>query len=335
MLRDQEERNIPIFLVAINILLTSLPMALGLFYLEARGKVPTLLVWVLGLAYMLFHLLCFGKGAACANHMLVHKSIFKKKFRMFDKIYDRGICMLFGIPPFVYYAHHVAMHHIWDNVAPFDTSSTWPYHRDSKMALFCYSLRFVLLLWLELPLTMVRTGRTELALQCLMGESIFAAIWFVAWQIGPISTVFVFLLPTLAIKFAAMDGNFKQHIFVDPDDPENPYKLTHNFINSYENYETFNDGYHIEHHNNSRIAYYDAPQEFLKNLPKHAANDSFIFSGINNQDVGRMVMNGRLEELADHYVNIGQPQRTKEELVAEFGRRLVPISVDRSGATKY
>jgi len=333
VLRDQDENHIHIFLVIINVLLTSLPMVFGLFYLE--GKVPTLLFLVLGLAFLLFHLSSFAAGSNFAMHNQVHKSIFNKKFRVFDKIFERFICLLFGFPPFVYYPHHVAMHHVKDNVAPFDISSTWTYRRDSKLARLHYILRFMLLLWLELPLTMIRLGRPELALQCLMGESIFATICFVAWQIGPISTVFVFLLPNLVIKFLAMDGNFKQHIFVDPDDPENPYKFAYNIINNDANGISFNDGYHIEHHVNSQVPWFQMPQEFLKNLPKHAANDSFIFSGIDGNDLSNMIDNGRLDQLADHYVNIGQPQRTKEELVAEFRRRLVPISLDRSAATKY
>jgi len=242
--------------------------------------------------------------------------------------------MLLGVAPFIYYSHHVAMHHTKDNVAPLDISSTWPYRRDSKLALFRYTIRFMLLLWLELPLTMVRLQRPELALQCLMGWLIFATICFFAWQMGPISTFFVFLLPNLVFKVALRCGNFKQHIFVDPDDPENPYKFAYNIINHDVNSISFNDGYPIEHHVNSLPPWFLLPQEFLKNLPKHAANDSFIFSGIDGNDVGCMVFNDRLEELADYYVNIGQPQRTKEELVAEFRRRLVPISLDRSGTYK-
>ena len=42
-------------------------------------------------------------------------------------------------------------------------------------------------------------------------------------------------------------------------------------------------------------------------------------------EVGSLVLNGKLNELADHYLNIGQKQRTKAELVAEFKRRLKAI----------
>lgn len=38
---------------------------------------------------------------------------------------------LFGIPPGMYFLHHVAMHHVEDNAFPGDLSSTQPYQRDS------------------------------------------------------------------------------------------------------------------------------------------------------------------------------------------------------------
>jgi hypothetical protein len=67
------------------------------------------------------------------------------------------------------------------------------------------------------------------------------------------------------------------------------------------------------------------PALVLKNIPKHAENDSFVFSGIGSFQVGNMVLNGKFEELTGYYLNTGQPKRTKAELVAEFKRRLIPI----------
>jgi len=76
MLRD--ECHIHIFIVALNVLLVSVPMALGLFYLE--GKIPTPLCLVLGLTYSLFHLISLATGINFSMHNQAHKSIFNKKF---------------------------------------------------------------------------------------------------------------------------------------------------------------------------------------------------------------------------------------------------------------
>mmetsp|Transcript_4617 Transcript_4617/g.16796 ORF Transcript_4617/g.16796 Transcript_4617/m.16796 type:complete len:84 (-) Transcript_4617:416-667(-) len=50
----------------------------------------------------------------------------------------------------------------------------------------------------------------------------------------------------------AVFGNWSQHIFVDPKKPDCNYHLTYNIINTPLNQKTFNDGYHLEHHVQSR-----------------------------------------------------------------------------------
>jgi fatty acid desaturase len=92
-----------------------------------------------------------------------------------------------------------------------------------------------------------------------------------------------------------MQGNFKEHIFVDPDEYWNNYKSTVTCINAPSNALTFNRGYHVEHHEEPGLPSYQLPELFLKNIEKHAKNDSFVFSGIGTK-------------------------RTKEELIREFKR---------------
>jgi hypothetical protein len=41
---------------------------------------------------------------------------------------------LFGVPPGVYRLHHVIMHHVEDNAAGWDLSSTEPFQRDSALS---------------------------------------------------------------------------------------------------------------------------------------------------------------------------------------------------------
>merc|ERR1712032_284447 len=65
--------------------------------------------------------------------------------------------------------------------------------------------------------------------------------WF--WVIG--------LHNLLAMSLMAL-GNWSQHIFVDPQDSRNNYRLTYNCIDNPANRTTFNDGYHVIHHLNAR-----------------------------------------------------------------------------------
>ncbi|MGB7414240.1 MAG: fatty acid desaturase, partial [Thermosynechococcaceae cyanobacterium] len=150
--------------------------------------------------------------------------------------------------------------------------------------------------------------------------------------LSPIATDFVFIIPNIFISFALMQGNWKQHIFVDPDEPDNNYKSTFTCINTASNALNFNDGYHIEHHENPAMPWYKFPEYFQDQLKHYATNDGFIFTGIGSTEVGSLVLNGQLEQLADHYLNVGQKQRTKSELIEEFKRRLVKIEKDRSPA---
>jgi fatty acid desaturase len=135
----------------------------------------------------------------------------------------------------------------------------------------------------------------------------------------------VFILPTIILSFALMEGNWKQHIFVDPDDPKNNYKSAYACINTPTNALNFNDGYHIEHHENPGMQWYRLPTYFQSQLAIYAQQDGFIFTNIGSGKVGRLVLNGQLDRLADHYLNVGQKIRTKEELIEEFRRRLTPI----------
>ncbi len=64
-----------------------------------------------------------------------------------------------------------------------------------------------------------------------------------------------------------------QHIFVDPDSPSNDYTLTYNCIASSDNSRTYNDGYHIQHHLNSRLHWSELPHQFMSALDAHDKHD--------------------------------------------------------------
>jgi hypothetical protein len=64
-----------------------------------------------------------------------------------------------------------------------------------------------------------------------------------------------------------------QHVFVDPDSPADDYKLTYNCLACPDNARTFNDGYHVLHHANSRLHWSELPAAFLQQLALHDARD--------------------------------------------------------------
>ncbi len=323
-LKGKEEKNIYIVYAIANVLLTTVPLAISLYFLE--GKLPDLFTSLLGIGYVLFNLFIHARSFILALHYSTHTPIFNRQWKFLKHIHTSILCHFFGMPLWTYYAHHIAMHHCENNVIPHDVSSTMPYQRDSKVEHLKYMLRYVFLIWIELPYHLIQQKRYKVATRCLIGIIVFFTSIYYLFQLRPISTLFVFILPTIILSFALMEGNWKQHIFVDPDDPENSYKSTYACINTPTNALNFNDGYHVEHHENPAMPWHHLPKHFQGQLGKYADQDGFIFTNIGSGQVGRLVLNGQLEQLADHYLNVGQKSRTKEELVAEFRRRLQPIA---------
>jgi len=118
-----------------------------------------------------------------------------------------------------------------------------------------------------------------------------------------------------------------QHVFVDPDTPADDYTLTYNCLACPDNARTYNDGYHIVHHANSRLHWSELPARFLQTLEQHDRRDGLCFEGIGFFDVGVAVFTGRLGWLADRVVPCGprQARRSREEWVALLRRRLQPV----------
>ncbi|MEM9447487.1 MAG: fatty acid desaturase [Cyanobacteria bacterium P01_E01_bin.6] len=320
LLKRKGEENISILYVMVNILLTVIPSAIALYCLE--GNIPTPVLLLLGAAYVYLLLTTYARSFILGLHYSTHVPIFNKQWKFLKHISSNILCAFFGIPPLMYYSHHIAMHHSENNIKPYDLSSTMPYQRDSKRDHFKYMLRFVVAIWVELPYVLIQKNRYKVAIHCILGELFFFVTIFYLFSFRPIATTFVLILPTLVVSFALMQGNWKQHIFVDPDEPENNYRSTFTCINTTSNSLNFNDGYHIEHHENPAMPWYRLPEYFQSQIANYARHDAFIFTGIGSTQVGTMVLNGQFDDLADHYVNVGQKQRTKAELITEFKRRL-------------
>ena len=61
-----------------------------------------------------------------------------------------------------------------------------------------------------------------------------------------------------------------QHIFINPECPGTAYGMAYNCLACPDNALTCNDGYHIEHHLNSRTHWLELPARYMDNLQQHA-----------------------------------------------------------------
>lgn len=122
-----------------------------------------------------------------------------------------------------------------------------------------------------------------------------------------------------------MLGNWSQHIFVDPANPRCNYHMTYNVINSAANQLSFNDGYHIEHHLQSRKHWSELPESFMSKLDRYAQEDAIIFDGLDPILVGVLTFAQRYDLLGAHFVQHAS-SRSPSEIEAFLRARLRPIT---------
>jgi len=317
----KDERDLPMVYLFLNILLTSVPMAIAiLFFLPPYH-------WI-GAAFFVLNMGFYMKRFILWLHFSEHVKTYQQN-SCFGRLLNQfpGLCIapLFGIPSGMYHLHHVIMHHRENNLFPWDISSTEPYQRDSFVHWLHYWLRFTAAGWLELPYYAIKRSRWDIFWYAISSEIIYFSVIGLCLWYNWVGALWIWVVPYLFASFGLMFGNFSQHIFINPNNPENNYSLTYNCIESTSNSETFNDGYHILHHENSRLHWTELPQKFADSIDKHAQEDSLVFKDVDFFWVGILVMTGQLSKLADATVQLGPKQRTKKELIELFKSRMTPI----------
>jgi fatty acid desaturase len=197
------------------------------------------------------------------------------------------------------------MHHIENNVFDEDLSSTEPYQRDNFGHFLIYFYRYWTHLYF-LPMYAIRKERYELAFGAFLGSSIWFSSIFFGMKTHFIFTLYTLVIPAVVVGFALMFGNFSQHIFVHPsvatmaqDLKSTRFNcaLTYQSINHEDNQFTFNDGYHITHHINSRCHWTEMPYEFINNIDRYAECNAIVFDGLSIFEVGVNVMLGNWDTL--------------------------------------
>jgi hypothetical protein len=158
-------------------------------------------------------------------HQHIHqRGVLSPQYSLFDKSFPYITDTLMGHTWNSYYFHHVKHHHIEGN-GPNDLSSTLRYQRDSPLDFVRYFLRFMLLVWAELPLYFFSKKRPGMALKTLTCEvSNYAFYFLMARYVNLRATVFVFLLPLMLMRLGLMVGNWGQHALVHPNEPDSDYR---------------------------------------------------------------------------------------------------------------
>lgn len=324
MIRD--ERDLPFVYLAIKITFILIPSAILLYLPILDG------IWwnVWAVVHLILCIGVFLGPYTLMLHNTSHRPFFKRDYNSWNKYIPWVLGPLMGQSPDLYFIHHMGMHHAEGNM-PEDKSSTMPFQRDSFFGFMHYYLRFLFIGVIELAQYFLGKKRNAIARKAALVEYsyyVFLAIMCVFVSVK--ATLIVFILPLIIIRLAMMSGNWGQHAFVDPDEPNNDYKSSITCINSGYNQKCFNDGYHIGHHLVPNMHWTDMPVDFQKNIDKYAKNQSLIFEGLDFQLVFVLLMFKRYKTLTKYLVNInGDTFKDEEEAIAVMKRRTQRFSKEK------
>ena len=195
-------------------LATSVPGAIQLYYNFSWPH--AIFHWVMQGWY------CGSFTLMLHNH-IHNNGVLASKYAWFDKTWPYILEPLMGHTWDSYYYHHVKHHHV-ENNGPGDLSSTIRYQRDDFWHFIHYVGRFLILVWIELPIYFIRKNKRYLAFRTAFAElSAYLFIYIMA-QYNLRATVFVLIIPLVQMRIGMMVGNWGQHALVDEVEPDSDFR---------------------------------------------------------------------------------------------------------------
>lgn len=308
-----DKRDLPFIHLLTAIHLLVIPSAIVLYTPLLQG----LWWWALYIPYFYISQLYFKGRFGLMLHCISHRKLFKKGYTWIYHWIIWGICPYFGHTPETYFVHHMAMHHVENNNHD-DASSTLPYQRDSLRGFGAYVTRFLFLGFRDTFMYLFSRKRRKFYMRLTYGEMSFYAFCILMCFVNLKATLFIFIIPFVFARIVMMLGNWAQHAFVDPADPD---ENTINCINTKYNQTCWNDGYHAVHHMRPALHYTEIPVEFLKNKEKFAERKVLVFDGIHYLHIFFWLMTKRYDKLADNLVNINNMFSSREEAITLMKER--------------
>lgn len=305
-----DKRDLPFIYLVIKITCIVFPIAALLY----SSVLPNWAWWIVAIAYQGINFY-FRAPFGLMMHCISHRHLFKRKYKVFYRYIIWGMCPFMGHTPETYFSHHMGMHHAENNM-PDDDSSTMPYQRDSLKEYFRYLSHFLVLGFRGLIQYLFARRKQKLAHNAMAGEFSFFAFCIVMCFVNLPGTMAVFVVTFFVSRMIMMIGNWTQHAFIDPDDPDNPYKNCCTTLNVKYNKRCWNDGYHISHHARPALHWTEHPNSFKQNLDEYAKNKAVVFDGLDFGGTFLCLMTKNYDKLAKHFVNVNGVFQSDEEVIA-------------------
>ncbi|KAJ5758806.1 hypothetical protein N7520_005962 [Penicillium odoratum] len=249
------------------------------------------------------------------KHQHIHMGgVLAPQYWIFDNLFPYLLDPMLGHTWNSYFYHHIKHHHVEGNGAQ-DLSTTMFYDRDSVADFACYVGRFFFLIWAELPRYFWSKGQKKYACKVAFWElSNYLAIYLLYNYVNARATMFVLILPLTVMRIGLMVGNWGQHAFVDPSDPDSDYLSSVTLIDVPSNRFSFNDGYHTSHHLNPRRHWRDHPAAFIKQKDRYAEERALVFRNVDYIFITVNLLRKNYLHLAKCLIPIGdQVNMTLEE----------------------
>ena len=304
-----DPRDLPFIYFMIQITLTFIPLAIVAFAIDNT-------TWQWWVVFVLYGggLVYWAGPFILMMHNTSHRPFFKPQYKMWNRYIPWILCPFMGQSPDTYFSHHIGMHHAENNMEH-DLSSTMKYQRDSFIDFMKYFVSFLFTGVIELVEYLKNTKKHLLRRRAIVGELFFLGICIALLFVNYKATLLVFILPMIIVRFSMMMGNWAQHAFIDPEQPENNYQNSITCINSVYNKRCYNDGYHIGHHLRPNLHWTEMPLDFLKNKKTYAEHKALIFEKIDYFQIWLYLMLKRYDWLADKIVNVDGVFNSDSEVI--------------------
>ena len=304
-----DPRDLPFIYFMIQLSLTFIPLAFVAFLIDNTS-------WLWWIVFVLYGggLLYFAGPFILMMHNTSHRPFFKPEYQLMNRYIPWILCPFMGQSPDTYFSHHIGMHHVENNLED-DLSSTMRYQRDSMIDFMKYFISFLFTGVIELVEYLKNTKKHLLRRRAIVGELFFLFLCALFLYFNFRATMLVLVLPMIIVRFSMMMGNWAQHAFIDPDQPDNNYQNSITCINSVYNKRCYNDGYHIGHHLRPNLHWTEMPLDFLENKTKYADHKSLVFEKIDYFQIWLYLMLKRYDWLADSIVNIDNTFKSKDDVI--------------------
>jgi fatty acid desaturase len=311
-----DKRDLPFIKLLSWIHLSVIPLGILLFFPVFSGA----WWWVaFGIWFFIGHIKLRGPFGLML-HNITHRRLFKKKYNWLNKYITWFVCPFFGHTPETYFVHHVGMHHEENNMED-DASSTLPYQRDSLIDFLKYYLKFIFLGFMDTFMYLFNRKKKKYYMRLTYGEGAFFVFCIAMCFINLKAAIWVLIIPFLLSRLVMMLGNWTQHAFVDPVEPDNMYRNCYTCINTSYNKKCWNDGYHLMHHLRPGAHFSEMPGLFLEEKNNLAREKSLVFEGVHYLHLFYYLMTKRYDKIVNRLVNLNNSFTSREEAIQILKQR--------------